>query len=158
MYEEVLTIIKWVLWSLSQRIPSKSCQTKPLLPERKVHTPPQAERNSNEENWWWLQFGTWETYVLLKDVHSFFLLSDFFDWQESLWGLSQNLRLTCYIFTLSLWGNVTESYWFQYFVMIVIINNYHVYHVVSWNFKIQKTKTIYENKIHISEIMFCIKI
>lgn len=99
LYEVVVVfnIITWVLWSLSQRIPSKSCQTNPLLPEREVHTPLEAERNSNEENWWWLPFGTWETYVLLKDVHSFFLLSDFFDWQESLWGLSQNLRLTCYL-------------------------------------------------------------
>lgn len=40
----VFNIIKWVLWSLSQRIPSKSSQTNPLLPERSAYSATSREK------------------------------------------------------------------------------------------------------------------
>lgn len=145
MYEVVVVfnIIKWVLWSLRQRIPSKRSQTNHFCwKERYILRYKQRETPTKKTDGGFhlereKRMFCWKTFIL------FFLLSEFFDLQESLWGLSQNLRLKHVIYFDSL-RKCYRIILVPVLVMIVIINNYHVYHVVSKKFKIQKTNNIYK--------------
>lgn len=96
----VFNIIKWVLWSSSQRILSKSCQTNPLLPEREVQYILRCKQRETPtkktDGGYHLErekrMFCWKTFILF-----FFYLTSLIDRSRYEGGLSQNLRLTCYL-------------------------------------------------------------